>query len=107
MPPFAALLASVTIMTLMFSLGLGLQDYPFVLLRDRPGFFWRAVLGTCVLVPLAGLALVLLPMHGLFTRPAWVAVAVMLACPSAPLILFRVSSSGGKAETSARDGARI
>jgi predicted permease len=85
----------------MFSLGLGLKPYP-VLLRDRPAFFWRVLLGTCVLVPLAGLALVLMPLYGLLSRPVWVAMALMLACPSAPLILFRVRSSGGTAELAAR-----
>lgn len=102
MPPFAALLATATIVTLMFSLGLGLKEYPFVLLRDRPAFLWRVVLATCFLVPLAGLALVLLPLQGLLTRPAWVATALMLGCPSAPLILFRVRISGGTPELAAR-----
>ncbi len=98
----AGVLVSATIVTLMFSLGLGLKRYPFLLLRDRPAFLWRVLLGTCVLVPLAGLALVLMPLHGLLSRPAWVAIALMLACPSAPLILFRVRSSGGTAELAAR-----
>lgn len=97
----AGVLVTATIVTLMFSLGLGLNPYP-VLLRDRPAFFWRVLLGTCVLVPLAGLALVLMPLHGQLSRPAWVAMALMLACPSAPLILFRVRSSGGTAELAAR-----
>lgn len=102
MPQAASLVVTATIVTLMFSLGLGLKDYPFLLLRDRPAFLWRVLLGTCVLVPLAGLALVLMPLHGLLSRPAWVAMALMLACPSAPLILFRVRSSGGTAELAAR-----
>ncbi len=102
MPHVAAFLVPATIVTLMFSLGLGLKQYPFMLLRDRPAFLWRVMLGTCVLVPLAGLALVLLPFSGLLSRPAWVAMALMLACPSAPLILFRVRSSGGTAELAAR-----
>jgi predicted Na+-dependent transporter len=102
MPQSAALLVTVTIVTLMFSLGLGLKDYPFVLLRDRPAFLWRVVLGTCLLVPLAGLVLVLLPLRGTLSDPAWAAIALMLVCPSAPLILFRVRSSGGTAELAAR-----
>jgi predicted Na+-dependent transporter len=102
MPQFAALLVTTTIVTLMFSLGLGLKDYPFVLLKDRPGFLWRVLLGTCLMVPLAGLALVLLPLYAQLSRPAWTAMALMLACPSAPLILFRVRSSGGTAELAAR-----
>jgi predicted Na+-dependent transporter len=102
MPQAASLLVTATIVTLMFSLGLGLKQYPFLLLRDRPAFLWRVMLGTCLLVPLAGLALVLLPLHGLLSRPAWVAMGLMLACPSAPLILFRVRSSGGTAELAAR-----
>ncbi|EDY37664.1 putative sodium dependent transporter [Cyanobium sp. PCC 7001] len=102
MPPIAAWLATATITLLMFSLGLGLKEYPFVLLRDRPAFLWRVVLATCFLVPLAGLVLVLLPFHALLSRPAWVAMALMLGCPSAPLILFRVRSSGGTAELAAR-----
>ncbi|MGC5198120.1 hypothetical protein, partial [Aphanothece microscopica] len=48
------------------------------------------------------LALVLLPLQELLTRPAWAAMALMLVCPSAPLILFRVRSSGGTAELAAR-----
>ena len=102
MPQAAVFLVTATIVTLMFSLGLGLKQYPFRLLRDRPAFLWRVMLGTCLLVPLAGLVLVLLPLHGLLSRPAWVAMALMLACPSAPLILFRVRSSGGTAELAAR-----
>jgi len=102
MPQAASILVTATIVTLMFSLGLGLKQYPFLLLRDRPAFLWRVMLGTCLLVPLAGLALVLLPLHGLLSRPAWVAMGLMLACPSAPLILFRVRSSGGTAELAAR-----
>lgn len=102
MPQSVALLVTATIVTLMFSLGLGLKDYPFVLLRDRPGFLWRVVIGTCLLVPLAGLLLVLLPLRGALSQPAWAAIALMLVCPSAPLILFRVRSSGGTAELAAR-----
>jgi bile acid:Na+ symporter, BASS family len=102
MPQAAAFLVTATIVTLMFSLGLGLKQVPFLLLRDRPAFLWRVMLGTCLLVPLAGLVLVLLPLHGLLSRPAWVAMGLMLACPSAPLILFRVRSSGGTAELAAR-----
>jgi BASS family bile acid:Na+ symporter len=102
MPQAASLLVTTTIVTLMFSLGLGLKQYPFLLLRDRPAFLWRVMLGTCLLVPMAGLVLVLLPLHGLLSRPAWTAMALMLACPSAPLILFRVRSSGGTAELAAR-----
>lgn len=102
MPQAAGFLVTATIVTLMFSLGLGLKDYPLRLLTDRPAFLWRVLLGTCLLVPLAGLALVLLPLHGLVTRPAWVAMALMLVCPSAPLILFRVRGSGGTTELAAR-----
>jgi predicted Na+-dependent transporter len=74
----AGVLATTTIVTLMFSLGLGLKRYPFLLLRDRPAFLGRVLLGTCVLVPLAGLALVLMPLHGLLSRPTWVAMALLL-----------------------------
>ena len=98
----AGVLVTTTIVTLMFSLGLGLKPYRFLLLRDRPAFLGRVLLGTCVLIPLAGLPLVLMPLHGLLSRPTWVAMALMLACPSAPLILFRVRSSGGTAELAAR-----
>lgn len=102
MPPAASLLVTATVGLLMFSLELGLQAYPFVLIRDRPAFFWRVLLGTCLLVPLAGFLLVLLPLEGLLSRPAWTAMALMLVCPSAPLILFRVRSTGGTAELAAR-----
>jgi BASS family bile acid:Na+ symporter len=98
----AGVMVTTTIVTLMFSLGLGLKPYRLLLLRDRPAFLGRVLLGTCVLVPLAGLALVLMPLHGLLNRPTWMAMALMLACPSAPLILFRVRSSGGTAKLAAR-----
>lgn len=102
MPQLVALLVPATLFTFMFSLGLGLKVYPFVLLRDRPGFFWRVVLGTCLLVPLAGMLLVLLPLGSVLSKPAWTAIALMVICPSAPMILFRVSSTGGIAELAAR-----
>lgn len=102
MPPSAALLVTATVVMLMFSLGLGLRAYPFLLFRDRPAFLLRVVVGTCLLVPLAGLLLVLLPLRGTLSTPAWGAIALMLICPSAPLILFRVRRSGGTAELAAR-----
>ena len=102
MPPLLALLVTATIVVLMFSLGLGLKQYPFVLLKDRPAFLWRVMLGTCIIIPLVGLLLVLLPLHTQLSRSAWTAMALMLVCPSAPLILFRVHGSGGTAELAAR-----
>jgi predicted Na+-dependent transporter len=49
-----------------------------------------------------GLVLVVMPLQRWLSPPAWTAMALMLACPSAPLILFRVRSSGGTAELAAR-----
>jgi BASS family bile acid:Na+ symporter len=92
----AGVLVTSTIVTLMFSLGLGLKQYRFLLLRDRPTFLGRVLLGTCVLVALAGLALVLMPLHGLLNRPTWMAMALMLACPSAPLILSGCAAAAAR-----------
>jgi BASS family bile acid:Na+ symporter len=95
MPAPIALLVSATIFTIMFSLGTGVnREFPS-LLRNRPAFFWRVMLATCLVVPLLGLGLILLPLAEDFSRPAKFAIALMVACPSAPLTLFRVSRSRG------------
>lgn len=53
------------------------------------------MLASCLVVPLLGLGVILLPFAEGFSRPAKFAIALMVACPSAPLTLFRVSRSGG------------
>ena len=102
MVPSPSVLVPATLFTIMFALGVGLPLDGFSRWQQQRGLLLRGLLGTCVLVPLAGLALVLMPLYGLLSRPVWVAMALMLACPSAPLILFRVRSSGGTAELAAR-----
>ncbi|APD47844.1 bile acid:sodium symporter [Synechococcus sp. CS-602] len=101
MPPIVALLVSVAIFTVMFALGLGLKPSSFAVLRQHPGVMARILVGTCLLVPLAGLLLLELPLTADLSSPARFAIALMVICPSAPLALRRVSSPGSSPELAA------
>ncbi len=97
MPPVVTLLVSVTIFMVMFSLGLDLNLSSLSLSRHRTGVLVRILIGTCLLVPLAGLVLLELPLVAGLSSPVKYAITLMVVCPSAPLALRRVSSPGGRA----------
>ncbi|CAK6701506.1 sodium dependent transporter [Synechococcus sp. CBW1107] len=92
MPPIIGLLVSLTIFTVMFALGLGLRGSTFALSRHQPAVLGRILIGTCLLVPLAGLLLLELPLAAKLSVPVRFAIALMVICPSAPLALRRTSS---------------
>ncbi len=88
-------LIAITIGTTMLSLGLSLH---VAALRD-----WcrnlqlplRVLLGSCVLVPCAGLLFLHAPWSWSIAKPAREAIALMAICPSAPLALRKARSLGG------------
>ncbi|MFM7265668.1 MAG: bile acid:sodium symporter family protein [Cyanobium sp.] len=95
------LLIVATIATLMFGLGLGLRAEAVGALRHRPGLAVRVVLGSCVLMPLAGLLLLSLPPAADVPRGVRLAILAMAICPSAPLSLRRAGRHGGDRELAA------
>ncbi|MFN5464908.1 MAG: bile acid:sodium symporter [Cyanobacteriota bacterium] len=89
------LLVKTSVITLMVSLGLGLQLNTLALFRHRPWLILRSLLGTCVLVPLVALVLLKLPMSSEMSAGARFGIALMALCPSAPLTLRKADRQGG------------
>jgi BASS family bile acid:Na+ symporter len=95
------LLIAATMVTLMFSLGLGLHVGVFNRLRQRPFLCLRVLIGSCVLVPLVALLLLRSPVTADLSRPVRIAIALMAICPSAPLTLRKASRQGGDRDLAA------
>jgi BASS family bile acid:Na+ symporter len=96
------LLIPLTLFTIMFALGVGLKGEGLALLRRRPALFLRVVIGSCVLVPLVALLLLLhLPLSFSLSAPARFAIALMAISPSAPLLLRKAGRQGGDRELAA------
>jgi BASS family bile acid:Na+ symporter len=89
------ILITATLLTLMFSLGLGLQVGVVNRLQQRPLLCLRVLIGTCVLVPLVALLVLHSPAAAHLSRPAKLAIALMAICPSAPLTLRKAARQGG------------
>lgn len=92
-----ALLVPLTLFTVMLALGVNLPLQAFQHWRRHWPLILRAQLATCVLVPLAGWLLLSLPPAQALSIEARHAIALMAACPSAPLILRKAGKSGGDA----------
>ncbi|MEA5422526.1 bile acid:sodium symporter [Synechococcus sp. CCY9202] len=95
------MIASITLFTIMFALGMGLQPQAFGSIRERPALFARVLVGSCVVVPLIALGLLLLPISAALSTPARLAIALMAICPSAPLTLRKAGKKGGDRELAA------
>jgi predicted Na+-dependent transporter len=95
------LLVKLTLFTIMFALGLGLQLEALQQLRRRPALFLRVLVGSCFLVPLAALLLLKLPLAQLLSVPGRLAIALMAVSPSAPLTLRKAGIQGGDRELAA------
>lgn len=91
----AALLVPLTLFTVMLALGLGLPVDAFSQWRRHWPLLLRVELATCLLVPLIAWALLCTPPAQALSMEARHAVALMAACPSAPLILRKAGRSGG------------
>jgi bile acid:Na+ symporter, BASS family len=93
----ASLLIPFTLFTVMLALGLGLPLDALGQWRQHWRLLLRAEVATCLLVPLIGWALLSSSPAQLLSSEARHAIALMAACPSAPLILRKAGKSGGDA----------
>lgn len=95
MAAIAAVLIPLTLFVVMLALGLGLPVDAFQQWRRHWPMLLRVELATCLLVPLvAWLLLSLSPAQALSVEVRH-GMALMAACPSAPLILRKAGKSGG------------
>jgi BASS family bile acid:Na+ symporter len=87
------IVAPLSVAFVVFSQGLGTAPGRVAAyLRDQPGVLVRAMLASLVLVPLAALALILL----FKPSPALaIGLAIIVACPPAPLMLKAATKKGG------------
>jgi predicted Na+-dependent transporter len=95
MSTVAALLIPLTLFTVMLALGLGLPADALAQWRRHWRLLLRAEVATCLLVPLIGFVLLSTPPARSLSVEARHAIALMAACPSAPLILRKAGKSGG------------
>jgi predicted Na+-dependent transporter len=96
-----ALLVSSTLFTIMLALGISLRPEALQQWTSRPGLLMRALIGSCLLVPLVALLLLQTPWSYSLTESARYAVAMMALCPSAPLTLRKAGKSGGDRQLAA------
>jgi predicted Na+-dependent transporter len=89
------LLVPLTLFTVMLGLGVGLPLDAFRQWRQNWPLVLRLELATCVLVPLVGWLLLLTPAAAQLSQGVRTAIALMAACPSAPLILRKAGKTGG------------
>jgi len=103
MTPALLLLLLVTsaLFMIMVSLGLSLEPAELVKLRHRPWLIARVLLGSCLLLPLLVLAVLLALPPGFLSPPARLAIALMALSPSAPLTLRKSRLKGGDPELTA------
>ncbi len=97
----SAALVGLTLFTIMFALGLGLQLDAIAQLRHRPALVIRVLIGSCVLVPLVALVLMRLPLSVALSPAARFGIVLMAACPSAPLTLRKAGKAGGDRQLAA------
>jgi BASS family bile acid:Na+ symporter len=88
-------LTSATLFAIMFSLGVGLPLEGFSCWQQNRGLILRALVGTCVLVPLTALLLLMWSPTLALPQPARFAIALMAVCPSAPLLMRKAAKQGG------------
>ena len=88
-------LTSATLFAIMFSLGVGLPLEGFSCWQQNRGLILRALVGTCVLVPLMALLLLMWSPTLALPQPARFAIALMAVCPSAPLLMRKAAKQGG------------
>ncbi len=98
----ATLLVPVTLFILMLALGAGLPAESWRDWRHHRSLMVRVQLATCVGVPLVGWLLLCTPAAQSLSVEARHAIALMAACPSAPLIVRKAGKQGGHAGLAAQ-----
>jgi predicted Na+-dependent transporter len=87
------IVAPLSVAAVVFSQGLGISPLRVLAyFKERPGMVLRALLGALVLVPMAALVLLLLLKP---SRNLVMGLAILVACPPAPLMLKAATSKGG------------
>jgi BASS family bile acid:Na+ symporter len=87
------IVAPLSVAFIVFSQGLGITPGRVAAyFRDQPGLMLRSLIAVLVLVPLAAIALILLlkPSPGVA-----IGLAILVACPPAPLMLKSATKKGG------------
>lgn len=97
----AMVLIKLTLFTVMFALGLGLQGHALQQFRQRPALFVRTLIGSCLLVPLVALVVLKIPITMGLSESVRFGIGLMALCPSAPLTLRKAGKSGGNRELAA------
>ena len=95
------LLIKISLFALMLALGLGLEITALQQCRQRPALLLRVLIGTCVLVPLAAMALIKFSLVLNVAPPVRFGIALMALSPSAPLTLHKAGRKGGVREMAA------
>jgi BASS family bile acid:Na+ symporter len=93
----ANVLVPVSLFIVMLALGTGLTPESWRDWRPHRRLIMRVELVTCVGVPLVGLLLLCTPSAQSLSVEARHAIALMAACPSAPLIVRKAGKQGGHA----------
>jgi predicted Na+-dependent transporter len=91
----AQLIFKLPVFALMFALGLGLKGDALAIFRTRPGLIARLLFGSCILVPLLALLVLKGPLGAAMAPPARLSIALIAACPSAPLTLRKAKEHKG------------
>jgi predicted Na+-dependent transporter len=86
-------LIATTLFAVMVSLGLSLPLNRLQEFHRQRRMVVRVLIGSCLLVPLVGVLVLLAPLG--MSPPARLAVALMALCPSAPLTMHKAHTSGG------------
>ena len=89
------LFVAVTLFLTMLGLGLGLHSHALRGWIKQPSLALRVALGSSLLIPLLGMALLQVPWSSEISTPMRVAIALMALCPSAPLAMRKVRKHGG------------
>ena len=97
----AAALVPWVLFCVMLALGVGLPSHAWREWRQHRNVLLRVELASCVLVPLLAFSLLSLPLAQQLSSDARHAIALMGACPSAPLILRKAERQGGDASLAA------
>lgn len=96
-----SLVVTPTVFSVMLALGLSLRPESMHHWSSRPVLPLRVLVGSCLLVPIAGLLLLQLPWSWELSPPVRHAIALMAVCPSAPLALRKAGLSGGDRQLAA------
>jgi BASS family bile acid:Na+ symporter len=101
MPAPVGLFITLTLFSTMLALGLSLRLEALRAWLSQPALPLRLLLGSCVLVPLAGLLLLQTPLSFAIDRDGRAAIALMALCPSAPLAMRKARKVGGDVQLAA------